>query len=108
MVQLSKPLSTALSIFVLIALTLEPLPALCAPQQPIPEQTQKEPGKSAKKSTKEKKKRARKDDAEHAGQDEAEPNTDRELTSETVEIVADAQSRTGDLLVYEGYVNATV
>jgi lipopolysaccharide assembly outer membrane protein LptD (OstA) len=127
MVRFSKSFSTALSLFLLIAFGSETVWARFTPQQPsVSEQAQKEIDK-AKKEEKKKKKRSQKSDSKknkQADQRElvettatqpngapsngSQSNGVRAEGDDMVAIVADRQSRNGDLSLFEGYVNATL
>jgi len=136
MVRFSKSLSTALSLFLLIAFGSETVCARFTPQQPsVSEQAQKEIDK-AKKEEKKKKKRSQKLDSKKSNQTdqrELAPSPPSQSTSsqsngsqsngarsngvrpvreaaegETVEVIAERQSKNGDIFIYEGYVNATL
>jgi lipopolysaccharide assembly outer membrane protein LptD (OstA) len=116
MVRFSKPLTTALTLFLLIALGPETVLARLRPQQPsVSDEAQKEIDK-AKKQEKKKKKRAQK-----AGSKKSDPADQKETSQsngahdanesdagEIVAVVADRQSKNGDISIYEGYVNATL
>jgi lipopolysaccharide assembly outer membrane protein LptD (OstA) len=105
MVRFPQLLSTILSLLLLIALnsasTLAHQGVRVPPQQDqTPQQTPE---------TK-KQKRARKADQKKAQEPEKatpKPQTSATATEETVEVIADKQSKNGDLEIYEGYVNAT-
>ena len=121
MVRISKPLSTALTLFLLIAFGSEMVQARFRPQQPgVSEQAQKEIDK-AKKQEKKKKKRGQKNDSKQSDpadqKDPAQSNGahsngvrdgNESDAGEIVEVVADRQSKNGDISIYEGYVNATL
>ena len=121
MVRFSKPLSTALTLFLLIAFGPETALARLSRQQPsVSEQAQKEIDK-AKKQEKKKKKRAQKkgskksdptDQNDPAQSNGAHPDGVRDGSEseagDIVAVVADRQSKNGDISIYEGYVNATL
>ena len=103
MVRFSKSLSTALSLFLLIASGSETVPARSTPQQP------------AKKEKKKKKKQE--NQRELAPSNGSQPNGAQSngvrpvsdaAEGETVEVIAERQSKNGDVFLYEGYVNATL
>jgi lipopolysaccharide assembly outer membrane protein LptD (OstA) len=115
MVRFSKSLSTALTLFLLIAFGSETVFARFRPQQPgVSEQAQKEINK-AKKEEKKKKKRGQKPDSKkidptpaqsNGAQSNGVRNGSETTEGDTVEVVAERQSKNGDIFIYEGYVNA--
>ncbi|HLG15055.1 MAG TPA: putative LPS assembly protein LptD [Blastocatellia bacterium] len=112
MVQLSKPFTTALCLLILAAVAVEPLPAFARTSQPASQQEPTEPGKRRKKRATDAKTPAPKDTANQrkgeGGEGADNRPAVREDASDTVEIVADRQSQTGDLYLFEGYVDATL
>lgn len=112
MVRFSKPLSITLSLSLLIALGSEPILAhqlvggqqsQQAPKIDQPAETKKE--KRARRA--ERKKEAPSENGAAKTPPEGEAAKAPAAAEEAVEVVADKQSKNGDLFLYEGYVNAT-
>jgi lipopolysaccharide assembly outer membrane protein LptD (OstA) len=105
MVRFPQLLSTTLSLLLLIALnSASALAHQGGRVQPQQEQTPQQPPETKKQ------KRARKAEQKKAPEPEkepAKPETSTATSEETVEVIADKQSKNGDLEIYEGYVNAT-
>src|SRR5215213_6347418 len=131
MIRFSKTFSTALCIVIFLALGSETLlargprsssarPAPTISQgEPGVAQESKPPGPAGKKEKKKKKKKngkkgekdpsQRKGSAQN-GQPEADGSTGSNGSGavENIEIISDVQSKTGELYLYEGYVNVTL
>ena len=104
MVRFPQLLSITLSFSILIALSSDTILARqVVGRQPPDSQSEQE-------SEKQKQKRARKAERKKEAEPEKEsPNAPAASAthSEEVEVIADKQSKNGDLSIYEGYVNAT-
>lgn len=108
MVRFSKALSTALCLSLLIAVGSDSVFAhYGAPRVALTPQQDDKQDKKAKR----KERRARKEkDKQNPEPDksDAAKTSDAATENEEVEIIADKQSKSGDLFVYDGYVNATM
>lgn len=110
MFRFPKAFSTALCLSLLIAVGADSTFAhYGAPDAARPPQQDEKQDKKEKRKERRARKQQEKQTAE-PDKDKAEtPKTDNAQTeSEDVEIVADKQSKTGDLFIYDGYVNATM
>ncbi|HSB12296.1 MAG TPA: putative LPS assembly protein LptD [Blastocatellia bacterium] len=115
MVRFPKPLSISLCFFILIALNSEPIIARQIvkqlSQEPKQQSQSQDPKKPEQEPETKKEKRARRAERrKQAGSDkDAQPDkpTGAAADAEPVEVIADKQSKNGDLILYEGYVNAT-
>jgi hypothetical protein len=108
MARFSKSFSTALCLFLSIAVSSDLVLACYSPTRAALNESLPQEDKKAKKEKK-KQKRAQKSDAEKKPDPEkpAAKTGGAAAAGDAVEVVADAQSRNGDLFIYEGYVNAT-
>lgn len=105
MLRFPQPLSTTLSLLLLIALNS----ASALAHQGIRIQPEQEQTPQQTPETK-KQKRARKADRKKTpapGKETPEPPASSNAPEQLVEVIADKQSKNGDLEIYEGYVNAT-
>jgi lipopolysaccharide assembly outer membrane protein LptD (OstA) len=104
MVRIPQPLSTILFVLLLIALDSRSAVA----HQVVKIQPQQQ-SKSQQEPDSKKQKRERKAQQRRAAEQEKEPQTGAAASTadQTVEVVADKQSKNGDIEIYEGYVNAT-
>jgi hypothetical protein len=105
MVRIPQPISTILFLLLLSALNSAPTLA----HQVVKIQPQQEPKPQQDTETK-KQKRARKADRQQVPEPEKETpkaESNAAATEQIVEVIADKQSKNGDLEIYEGYVNAT-
>ena len=105
MVRIPQPLSTTLSLLLLIAMNS----ASTLAHQVVKIQPQQEQKPQQEPETR-KQKRARRAGQKKVPEPEketAKPETSATTVEQTVEVIADKQSKNGDLEIYEGYVNAT-
>jgi hypothetical protein len=113
MARFSKSFSTALCLLLLIAVSSDSI--LAGQSTPVTALTQSSPqeDKKAKKEMKRQKRAGKaaagkKDAGNETGPDKPAGKTGGAASGDAVEVVADTQSKNGDLFVYEGYVNATL
>ena len=107
MVRFSKSLSTALSLFLLIAFGSETVSARFTPQQPTKKEAKKE--KKKKKKQEDQRELSPSNGSQSNGAQSNGVRAERETAEgETVEVIAERQSKNGDVFIYEGYVNATL
>jgi hypothetical protein len=112
MARFSKSVSTTLCLLLSIAVSSDSILAARALPRAIFAQTSQE-DKKAKKERK-KQKRSQKSGAENdaaPGESDNKPADGADgarSAGESVEVIADTQSKAGDLFIYEGYVNATL
>jgi LPS-assembly protein len=105
MVRFPQPLFTTLSLSLLIALNSASSLAHQAVNVPPPQEQKTQQDSETKKQ-----KRARKaaqTKIPEPDQETAKPDASSATVDQTVEVIADKQSKNGDLEIYEGYVNAT-
>ena len=108
MFRFPKPLSITLAFFLLIALNSEALIA----RQIVKQQTQ-DAQKPEQDSETKKEKRARRAERKKQAAPTKEAPSDQPPTdgaaaeTEVVDVIADKQSKNGDIVLYEGYVNAS-
>lgn len=105
MVRFPQPLSTFISLLLLIALDIAPTFAHQVVKiQPQQEQkTRQEPETKTQKRAR----KAAKKKASEPEKETAKPESRGAAVEQTVEVIADKQSKNGDIEIYEGYVNAT-
>lgn len=109
MVRLPQLLSTTLSLLLLIALnSASTLAHQAVRVQPQQDQT---PSQTPESKKQKRARKAQQQDEQKKGQEPekvtAKPESSATSAEETVEVIADKQSKNGDLEIYEGYVNAT-
>ena len=105
MVRFPQPLSIFVSLLLLTALNIAPaLAHQVVKIQPQQEQkSQQEPDTKTQKRAR----KAAKKKASEADKETAKPESGVATSEQTVEVIADKQSKNGDIEIYEGYVNAT-
>ncbi|HVG21019.1 MAG TPA: putative LPS assembly protein LptD [Blastocatellia bacterium] len=113
MARFSKSFSTALCTFLLIAVSTDSILASYGPPVVTPTQSSRQEDKKAKKERKRQRREQKADAEKKDAEKETRPDNPASKTGgaavgEAVEVVADAQSKNGDLFIYEGYVNATL
>jgi lipopolysaccharide assembly outer membrane protein LptD (OstA) len=115
MFRFSKAFSTILCIALIIAVSADSIVAHSGEMQAAASfaQDNQPPAQDDKQSKKAKKKEKRAARNKNANDDKSEPGatdtpTGKPTGGDTVEIIADAQSKNGDLFIYDGYVNATL
>ncbi|HXF41743.1 MAG TPA: hypothetical protein VN687_18635, partial [Blastocatellia bacterium] len=108
MFRFPKPLSISLCFSLLIALNSESLIARQIVKQQSPEAQKPEPDSETKKEKRARRAERKKQTAPTKEAPSDQPPTDGGAAeAEVVDVIADKQSKNGDIVLYEGYVNAT-
>jgi hypothetical protein len=111
MVRFSKPLSTLLSICLLTALGSESLPARAAPPPALRRQDDKAQKKEQKRERRQERRARRAQGGDGAQQVQEQPASQANGSApsgDRIEVVADRESKVGDTVIHEGYVNVTL
>jgi LPS-assembly protein len=107
MFRFPKPLSITLAFFLLLALNSDALVARQIVKQQAQETKKPEQEPESKKEKRARRAERKKQAAPEKETTEDQPSNGAAAEAETVEVIADKQSKNGDIVLYEGYVNAT-